>query len=62
MGLALDEPVDSDLRQQTDGVEFVIAERDAAMVLHGGPVFVRYEDRSWSRGYRVTAGRRTGTC
>lgn len=54
MGLALDEPKDGDLRESVDGVEFVMAKRDQALLLGGGPVRVRYMDRGWWQGYRVT--------
>jgi len=60
--LALDEPKEDDQNQQVDGVEFVISERDASMVLQDGPVTVQYNDQGWWKGYRVVTSRGPGTC
>ncbi len=62
MGLALDEPKDGDRHQDVEGIEFVISERDASMILYEGPARVQYNDRGWWRGYRVNVGRGGGTC
>jgi hypothetical protein len=62
VGLTLDESKEGDRHQELDGMDFVISERDASMVLLDGPVSVQFSDRGWWSGYRVTAGRGGGTC
>jgi hypothetical protein len=61
VGLALDEPKDGDLREVVEGVEFVMARRDEDLLLHRGPVVIRYSDRGWWRGYRASVSG-PGTC
>jgi hypothetical protein len=60
VGLALDEPREGDRREVQDGVEFVMAERDASLLLGSGPLSLGYSERGWSRGYRVLPGRACG--
>ena len=62
MGLALDESKEGDRHQELEGIDFVISERDASMILLDGPVSVQFSDRGWWKGYRVTAGGSAGTC
>jgi len=53
--MALDEPTDDDRRETINGIDFVITERDASMLLVDGPVKLTYSDTGWFKGYRVSA-------
>ena len=62
MGLALDEPEEGDRSEEIDGIQFVIAENDAQMILHHCPLQIDFTETGWRRGYRVTPGQSQQWC
>ena len=53
MGLALDEPQDSDKAHEVDGIHFVVSQRDAPYVDTREGVSVDYVEYGWGSGFVI---------
>lgn len=56
MGLVLDEPGEEDLKEECEGIPFIVTQREASMILYGGPVSIHFVDRGYHSDFRVTVG------
>lgn len=53
MGLALDEPKDSDRNLEIDGLNFVMDEREAQDMLRYGALAIDYQGGLWGHSFAV---------